>query len=128
MGPDPMPRMPPCTTSYSHLDDKHSSFGMESAWSRDELAAELLSTAGFRRGSAEDHATGAMYEIARGRRPGWGSGLSKSANTAYITFDEFASIPESSSFYQTPPTAEEYRHHRHHDLRLLSDHAREQPH
>ena len=92
---------------FTHLDDKHSTFGMESAWSRDRLAAELLSTAGFGRGSTEDHATGAMYEIARAEAyPDGVPAYQEIGNTAYITFDEFASIPEGVDFYQTPPTAE----------------------
>ena len=92
---------------FTHLDDKHSTFGNESAWSRDRLAAELLSTAGFGRGSTEDHATGAMYEIARAEAyPDGVPAYQEIGNTAYITFDEFASIPEGVDFYQTPPTAE----------------------
>ena len=108
MGPDPNAADAALyNIIFTHLDDKHSTFGMESAWSRDGLAKEMFSTFGFGRGFLEDNTTGAMYALARAQAyPDGVPAYQEVGNTAYITFDEFASIPEGVDFYQTPPTAE----------------------
>ena len=67
----------------------------------------MFSTFGFGRGFLEDNTTGAMYDLARAQAyPDGVPAYQEVGNTAYITFDEFASIPEGVDFYQTPPTAE----------------------
>ena len=108
MGPDPNAADAALyNIIFTHLDDKHSTFGMESAWSRDGLAKEMLDTFGVGLGYSVDNMTGTMYAVARAKAfPDGVPAYQEIGNTAYITFDKFASIPEGVDFYQTPPTAE----------------------
>jgi hypothetical protein len=108
MGPDPNAADAALyNIIFTHLDDKHSTFGMESAWSRDGLAKEMLDTFGVGLGYSVDNMTGTMYAVARAKAfPDGVPAYQEIGNTAYITFDKFSSIPEGVDFYQTPPTSE----------------------
>ena len=92
---------------FTHLDDIHSTFGSESAWSRDGLAKELLDNYSVGRAYRESAIKGYAYQSAREEAyPDGVPGYEEIGNTAYITFDKFMPIPEGADFYETAPTAE----------------------
>ena len=90
---------------FLHLDDMHSIFGCESAWSRDGLARELISSIGIGRDFRESAKMAEVYETARADLyPDGAPAYEEIGNTAYITFDHFAPIPEGVDYYETAPT------------------------
>ncbi|MCR5486813.1 MAG: S41 family peptidase [Lachnospiraceae bacterium] len=92
---------------FTHLDDLHSTFGTESAWSRDGLGKELLDQIGIGRSYISNIEGGRIYDNARAEAfPDGVPAYQEVGNTAYITFDEFLPIPEGVNYYETAPTAE----------------------
>ena len=92
---------------FMHLDDQHSTFGSESAWSRDGLAKELLDTVSVGRAMRDSIIKGKTYQAARAEAfPDGVPAYQEIGNTAYITFDHFLPIPDGVDYYVTPPTAE----------------------
>ena len=92
---------------FTHLDDIHSTFGSESAWSRDGLAKELLDNVGVGRCSYESGIQG--YAYTKARKEAYPDGIpayQEVGNTAYITFDHFTPIPDGVDYYKAPPTAD----------------------
>ncbi len=92
---------------FTHLDDLHSTFGSESAWSREGLAKEMIDTYSVGRCYRESLIQGSAYETARSEAyPDGVPSYEEVGNTAYITFDHFEPIPEGVDYYETPPTKE----------------------
>lgn len=90
---------------FMHLDDIHSTFGSESAWSRDGLAKELLDKVSVGRCYRESILQGKAYTKAREEvYPDGVPAYQEVGNTAYITFDHFEPIPDGVDYYKDPPT------------------------
>ena len=108
MGPDPNAADAALyNIIFTHLDDMHSIFGGESAWSRNGLAVEMVSNIGLGRAYMASIKMGRTFEDARAKFfPDGVPGYQEIGNTAYITFDHFAPIPDGVDYYKTAPTAE----------------------
>ena len=92
---------------FMHLDDIHSTFGSESAWSRDGLAKEMLDTISVGRSYRDSVIKRNTYMAARAEAfPDGVPAYQEIGNTAYITFDQFLPIPEGADYYETAPTAD----------------------
>jgi hypothetical protein len=92
---------------FKHLDDMHSTFGSESAWSRDGLAKDLTESIGLGRSYRASIDQGNLYGDIRSKAfPDGVPAYQEIGNTAYITFDQFLPIPEGVDYYKTAPTEE----------------------
>ena len=92
---------------FLHLDDMHSIFSSESAWSRDGLTQELLQKVSVGRCYRDSIIKGGEFEAAREKfYPDGIPAYEEIGNTAYIAFDKFLPIPEGVDYYETAPTEE----------------------
>lgn len=92
---------------FTHLDDMHSIFGAESAWSKKGLAKEMVGEYGVGRAYKESINQYNIYNDARAKFfPDGVPAYQEIGNTAYISFDHFEEIPEGVDYYETPPTEE----------------------
>ncbi len=90
-----------------HLDDLHSAWRMTSPLSEDTLQAELREKVG--RGRSDMALRDQMETFFRARKAAYPDkvpGYEEIGNTAYITFDQFAPIPEGTDYYESAPTEE----------------------
>ena len=90
-----------------HLDDGHSHILLASPFSSDGLMNTLHQTYDYGFSFNSSYVQKEKYEDARSKAyPDGIPCYEEIGNTAYITFDEFTSIPEGVDFYKTAPTAE----------------------
>ncbi len=92
---------------FFHLDDQHSSFGCESAWSQNGLSVEFKDKISAGRSVLDSAHKAFEYETARAKFfPDKVPAYQEIGNTAYITFDHFVPIPDGVNYYKTAPTAD----------------------
>ena len=92
---------------WVHLDDQHSGFNKASPWCRDGLFMEMVTEKGIGRSTLASLSEMERYGAARATAfPDGVPAYQEVGNTAYITFDKFASIPEGVNYYETAPTAD----------------------
>jgi hypothetical protein len=90
-----------------HLDDLHSEWQKTSPFSDDKLQAALGEQVG--RGRSDLAFSDQMIRFYYARSAAFPDGVpayQEIGNTAYITFDSFAPIPDGVNYYETAPTAE----------------------
>ncbi len=89
-----------------HLDDLHSDWRMTSPFSDEGLQAALQEKVGSGRSdNAFMDQMRRFYFAIMDAYPEGIPGYEEIGNTAYITFDKFAPIPEGVNYYETAPTA-----------------------
>ncbi|SFL38114.1 Peptidase family S41 [Lachnospiraceae bacterium KH1T2] len=90
-----------CDFIFKHLDDGHSSFGLQSYYSGEDKGID--GTIGSSLNLFVEEVK--RFMIARSKYyPDGVPGYEEVGNTAYITFDGFKSIPDDADYYNNPPT------------------------
>ena len=88
-----------------HLDDQHTAYIMPSPGSGAHAADSFMDDLGPGQSTIRFYQLGAPYGEARAKAyPNGVPAYEEIGNTAYITFDEFLSIPDGVNYYQEMPT------------------------
>ncbi len=95
------------TMIWKHMDDMHSAFLGVSPFSREGLLDEFREKIGYGQQREQMVRQMELYSTARAEAyPDGVPGYEEVGNTAYITFDDFYSVPDGVDYYETAPTAD----------------------